>query len=165
MIPLLVYLFVDVREPGKTISDVGSFTSTATLILLVAAGLWLAAYLIGPGKRYGFYLGAALLAIWLVAVVQIVDAPLSQLFGRAQSFTSVGPVSPGLDDPSFDDPGFDPSANDPTFADPTFQGPGFDDPSATSYGPENPSTELGIVSLLFGGTYPAPSPWDGPDPG
>lgn len=145
LVPLLVYLFVDVRNPGRTINDVGSFTSTATLILIIAAGLWLTAYLVGPGRRYGFYLGAALLAIWLVAVVQIVDAPLSQIFGRAGAYTSVGPASPSFDDP-FQDPGRD----------------SFDvlpGPSTSSDGPENPSTKLGIVSLLFGGAYLAGVGW------
>lgn len=103
IVPLLIYLFVDVRNPDRTINDVSSFTSTTTLILLIAASLWLVAYFAGPGRRYGFYLGAALLALWLVAVVQIVDSPLNQVFDGFSTSSSFTPVDPGFDGTTTDE--------------------------------------------------------------
>lgn len=133
VVPLLVYLFVDVRNPENTIGDVGDFTNTATLILLAAATLWLAAYFLGPGRRYGFFLGAALVAVWLVAVVQIVDDPLGDVFDPFTGTSTFEPVDPG-----FDDQFFEPSP------------PG---------GPSDPSATLGWVSLVFGGAYLGLAGW------
>lgn len=152
IIPLLVYLFVDVKNPSRTVDSVSSFTSTATAILVLAALLWLAAYAFGPSRRYGFYLGAALLALWLVSVVQIIDTPLSQAF---DPFSPFGRTSFDTGSSSGGSSTFDPSSpGDPTF-DPTTQFPDEDfDPSTDGFrNPENPSTKLGIASLIFGGAY------------
>ncbi len=105
VIPLVIYLFVDVDNPSKTIDSPSGFTNTATLILLASAAAWLVGYFVGPGRRYGIYLGAALVAMWLVAVVQIVDNPINQIFNPFSSqqyasetkFESVGSAS-GPDD-------------------------------------------------------------------
>ncbi|HEX2576627.1 MAG TPA: hypothetical protein VHK88_09795 [Aquihabitans sp.] len=168
VVPLLVYLFVDVRNPANTIDDVGSFTSTATLVLLISAALWLVAYVAGPGRRHGFYLGAALVALWLVAVVQIVDSPLSQF---ADGFAA-GPVAV---DETFDSETFDSESStefDDEFStefddelstefDDEF-GQGFDDELGEGFPidpgdgfpqPDDPSGELGWASLGFGLTY------------
>lgn len=155
IIPLLVYLFVDVKNPDRTLDSVSSFTSTATAILVLAALLWLAAYAFGPSRRYGFYLGAALLALWLVSVVQIIDTPLSQAFDPFSPFgrTSFDTGSSSGGSSTFDT--FDTiPPGDPTF-DPTTQFPDEDfDPSTDGFtSPENPSTKLGIASLIFGGAY------------
>jgi hypothetical protein len=112
IVPLLVYLFVDVKNPDETFGSIGDFTTTATLILLAAAALWMAAYLFGPGRRYAFYLGAALVALWLVAVVQIVDDPLDQ---AAEAFaSSFSPFSSDFDSGTgfdSDSGSFDPSTD------------------------------------------------------
>lgn len=92
VIPLVVYLFVDVDNPDNTFNSTSSFTNTATLILLASAGAWLAAYFFGPGRRYGIYLGGALLALWLVAVVQIVDNPIGHVFNPFQAQTTFEPI-------------------------------------------------------------------------
>lgn len=89
LVPLLIFLFVDVDNPSTTIDSVGDFTRTATLILLAAAAIWFVAYRFGPSRGYAIYLAGALLALWLVAVVQIVNQPLVQI-GRAWS-TSYSP--------------------------------------------------------------------------
>ena len=109
VIPLVIYLFVDVDNPSKTIDSPSGFTNTATLILLASAAAWLVGYFVGPGRRYGIYLGAALVAMWLVAVVQIVDNPINQIFnpfasqsfGAETKFESVGSAI-GPDDYSSD---------------------------------------------------------------
>ena len=97
VIPLMIFLFVDVRNPSRTISSVGDFTSTATLVLVAAAVLWLVAHLFSPGRHHALYLGAALVAIWLAFTVQIVRQPLQDvtgLFGlggtSVSKFESVG---------------------------------------------------------------------------
>ncbi len=145
IVPLLIYLFVDVRNPDRTINDVSSFTSTTTLILLIAASLWLVAYFAGPGRRYGFYLGAALLALWLVAVVQIVDSPLNQVFDGFSTSSPFTPVDPSFDGTTTDEFGTGDEFNQ------------FDEQFLPE--PENPSTQLGWASLVFGGAYLAGAAW------
>lgn len=149
--PLLVYLFVDVKHPSKTFDSVGRFTTTTTLILLVAAAIWLAAYFAGPGRRYGFYLGAALVALWLVAVVQIIDEPVGQVvssFGPTSSFTTVGPSSGSSGSFDSSDPFDSSNSRDTSSSDSSSSSDPFDFGS-----PKNPSTKLGIASLVFGGAY------------
>jgi len=150
IIPLLVYLFVDVKNPDRTIDSVSTFTSTATIILLVAAALWLVAYLVGPGRRYGFYLGAALVALWLVAIVQIIDGPLSATFDPFTSPSATFVPGPGFDTSSGS--GSDPGSFDPSFDD---SGPdsGTFDSSSRYRGGKDPSTKIGASSLIFGGIY------------
>lgn len=167
LIPLLVYLFVDVKNPGRTINSVHKFTTTSTIVLVIAALLWLAAYFVGPGRRYGFYLGAALVALWLVAIVQIIDQPLQSLFdpfASASSFTTLGPSA---DSGSSSSSGsvrcrFDPdTGRTKCTSSGSDSGSSFDstfgpNSSSRTYGyqrPKDPSTKLGLASLLFGGAY------------
>ncbi|MCB0976255.1 MAG: hypothetical protein KDB02_02240 [Acidimicrobiales bacterium] len=95
LVPLVFHLFVDPADPGASIGSVSEFTGTATGILAVLTVLWLAAYFLGPGRRYGVYLGGALVAIWLIAMVQIVDDPLTKVenqlpvLGRTESFQRI----------------------------------------------------------------------------
>lgn len=177
VVPLLVYLFVDVRHPGDTIDSAGSFTSTATGILLVAAGLWLAAYFFGPGRRFAFYLGAALLALWLVSVVQILNTSVGRSFdgfgptallspgitdaggsagtGQTDSFGNSGSSTFGPDDFNSDD--F--NSSDQFTPNPVL--PGENGGRLTDSGgrTNDPTNDLGVASLLFGGTYLAAAAW------
>jgi hypothetical protein len=99
VVPLLVYLFVDVENPSNTFERASDFTTTATLVLLAAAALWLVAHLYGPGRRHALYLGAALVAVWLAVVVQIVREPV-------QDVESVfGPGEPVVFEGTFDGSG------------------------------------------------------------
>ena len=124
---------------------------TASLVLATAAALWLLGYVLNPARRFGFYLGAALVAIWLIPVVNIqVDATadLFSSFGSATTFQPV-PTDPGAGS-SFDsgsgsefDSGFD-------------SGSGFEPgPNIEADLPDipDPSTKLGVVSLGFGVAY------------
>ncbi len=174
LVPLLVYLFVDVQNPGRTINSVGKFTSTTTLILAVAAVLWLAAYFFGPARRYGFYLGAALIALWLVAIVQIVDQPLravfdpfvaSSTFERVRPSTDFGGSSGGSTFSQSCTTGSDGVVECSSSTSGTDFGSRADDPfdqsapspelpfSRRSTQPDNPSIKIGVASLLFGAAY------------
>lgn len=156
VVPLLVFLFVDTHNPSKTFDSASDFTQTATLVLVAAAALWLVAYFFGPARRYAFYLGAALVAVWLVAVVQIVDQPLGQLeqytartpaFESSSTYSSSGSsyydVDTGewVEDLPSDDQG--------DFEYDYDSGPQWERGSS----PDNPSTRLGWVSLAFGLAY------------
>ncbi len=179
LIPLLVYLFVDVDDPSGPIDSVGDFTGTATAVLLVAAALWGIAYCFGPTRGYGIYLGGALIALWLVAVVQIVDQPLSQLatgFTGTSTFQTIGP-SEGYEvstDPANDEwYNSSPDGADDEFGESSTTLDPYDDEydsfddydSYDSYDDEDdgsvdeypsiddPSTKLGWASLVFGVGY------------
>ncbi|MEO6987037.1 MAG: hypothetical protein ABI239_00130 [Aquihabitans sp.] len=182
VIPLVVYLFVDVDNPDNTFNSTSSFTNTATLILLASAGAWLVAYFFGPGRRYGIYLGGALLALWLVAVVQIVDNPLGYIFNPFQAQTTFEPIgnavgpdgyyyddSSNYEDEFYEDDFFSDTSGEDDFFMPS-QDDGFGDDFAYEdeygfgygepYGSiDDPSTKLGWTSLLFGGTYLALAAW------
>ena len=170
LLPFLGFLLVDVDHPSHTVNSVKTFTGTTTAILATAGIIWLGVYLVGPGRRFGLFLGAALVAFWLIAVVQIVDRPLNQIAGGFENIT-VGSSSfdPG-GSTTFDDGtgngtfGFDENGNpidengDPI--DPF--GSSSSDPFGTSSNdpfegtlahPDNPSTKLGIASTLFGAAY------------
>ena len=136
VIPLLGYLIGDADHPAHTLRNVHSFTTTTTAVLVFCGVVWLVVYRVGPGKRYGFFLGAALLAFWLVAMVQIIDQPLGQVFdpflgsgiGVSTTFTPGGSVDNSGDTSSFPD-------------------------QSSFKQPSDPTMKLGIASLLFGGAY------------
>ena len=158
VVPLVFQLFVDPDDPGA-IETASDFTGTATGVLVVLALLWGAAYLLGPGRRYGLYLGGALLAIWLVAVVQVVDGPLGQITNAfdetivvdSPAFEQVDPYGEVTEDPFDDTDGF--AIEDEYSFDTSDE---FDDVEyeyTLDVDVDDPSTELGVVSLLFGGAY------------
>jgi hypothetical protein len=183
VIPLTLFLWINAdifKDFAGETPDIDPFDGlrgTITLILLTAAGLWLIAYFAGPGRRYGFYLGAALIALWLIPMNQIAISAAGDAFQQVSS--SFGSVDPGIsvdDDGTFvpdDDFGtFDEDGNlvpDDQFG--TFDEDGnfvpsdeFDeDPFDQSFEEEpapfeapdvdDPTTRLGVTSLLFGGAY------------
>jgi len=71
VVPFFVFAFVDPKRPGRTFSSLGHAKNILTGILLLAAVVWLVAYLWGPGRRFAFYLGAAMASAWLVVLLQV----------------------------------------------------------------------------------------------
>ena len=164
VVPLLIYAFVDVRTPENTFGSAGDVTGTTTAILLLAAIIWLTAHFFGPSARHGLLLGAALVALWLVGVVQVVDGAIDQV-STAVEPTFV-PIGESTDDPWADDSWAEDSFTEDSWADdPWSDDPWADDDSWTGGSGEvitwddsgptanDPSTRLGVVSLFFGGTY------------
>lgn len=98
LVPLLIFAFIDPKRPEPAFSSLQKGKTTVTLILLLAGLAWVAAYLFGPGRGAAFYLGAALLALWGVLLVQIATPSPS----RYRSSTEFDPSSGGS--------GFDPFA-------------------------------------------------------
>ena len=159
VVPLLVYAFVDVRSPENTFGSAGDVTGTTTAILLLAAVIWLAAHFFGPSGRHGLLLGGALLALWLVGVVQVIDGSIDQVPTPVEP--TFIPIGDSVDDPWADDPwADDPWADDSWADDPWAEEQGsttggfgevtWDDSVPTA---NDPSTRLGVVSLVFGGAY------------
>ena len=171
VVPLTIYLFANADlfadlSGGEVDGNVfDGIRGVVTLMLGCAAVLWLAGYVLGPGRRFSAYLGAALLALWAIPLFNIQVSALEDTvspFGQV-TFDPV-PTDPGFsdpfDDPSFTDPSFDdPSFTDPSFGDP-FDDPSFDEPFAFEESDiPDPSTKLGVVSLVFGAAYLAFAGW------
>ncbi|MBX3312957.1 MAG: hypothetical protein KF906_01445 [Actinobacteria bacterium] len=166
LVPLVGQLFIDPADPS--FDTTGDFTTTMSGVLAVLALLWLVAYVFGPGRRYALYLGAALLALWLLAVVQVVDEPLGALSDSFESSTQEFFPS-GTSDGTFEfstDGSFDSTSGDDfTFSDPSQ----FDDDFSydDQYDLGYPSgfdgdatlTKLGVVSLIFGALYLVLAAW------
>lgn len=169
VVPLLIYAFVDVRSPENTFGSAGDITGTTTAILLLAAIIWLTAHFFGPSARHGLLLGAALVALWLVGVVQVIDGSIDQVNSPVEpTFVPIGEVADDpwagdswaedsfTEDPWADDPWSDDQwADDPWADDDSWTGGSgevitWDEPGPTT---SDPSTRLGVVSLFFGGTY------------
>ena len=127
---------------------------TVTLMLATAAALWLVGYVFVPTRRFGAYLGAALLAIWLIPVFNLQLSAIQDTFSPFGTITTFEPVP--------NDPGFGTDFGDPTFDDPSFDDfdSQFDDELAFEE-PEvsDPSTKLGLVSLAFGAVYLGLAAW------
>ncbi len=176
LVPLLVFLFVDVDNPSTTINSVGDFTRTATLILLAAAVIWFVAYRFGPSKGYAIYLAGALVALWLVAVVQIVEQPIAQIgsYWNTTYTTYDSGYPTEIDEEAYAeaerelDDCLDEGVLDEDTCfenyDAAFQAEWFNSDDGTGYSdvgdpspdyPEvdDPSTKLGLVSLVFGVGY------------
>jgi len=60
--PLLFFLTLDVNKTPPLSLDV---------VLLVSSVVWLVSYLVGPSRGHAFYLGAALLGIWLFVLEEV----------------------------------------------------------------------------------------------
>ena len=159
VVPLLGYVFVDAGEPSNTFDSVDGFTGTATTILVIAAAIWFCAWFFGPGRRYAFFLAAACLSLWLATQVQLVERPLEQLFAPFSTSSQFVPVGPSIDEPTFDDgfgtPTYDPETETYEYDDEFEQE--LEEQFESSYEgyeePDDPSTALGMTSLLFGAAY------------
>lgn len=74
---------------------------SSEVILIVSTGVWLVAYLVGPGRGRPFFLGAGLLALWLTAlqlIENLFDAPFDAIasFSEASgSFDTAGSFDSG----------------------------------------------------------------------
>jgi hypothetical protein len=71
VLPLVTYLLVDVDHPLNTFDSPDSFRNVQMQILALSLVIWLGLYLVGPGRRHGFYLGAALYALWSLPITYI----------------------------------------------------------------------------------------------
>lgn len=176
VIPLTVFLFAN-ADVFSRFSD-GDFEGgnpydglrgVVTLMLLAAAALWLLGYILGPGRRYGFYLGAALLAIWLIPMAWIQISAIEDQFAAFDTFDSSTTFDSDFGSDSTFDSGSDFGSSSDEFGsssdefgqtDPfdTFDEPDtfdtFDEPDIT-----DPSTKLGVLSLVFGTAYLVFAAW------
>ena len=115
------------------------------VILGLSAVVWLASYLVGPGKGHALYLGAGLFAAWLF-VLEAVEGVFSAPFDLISAFAF------GFN------PGFDPGSSaevDPFGADPFSEGPiNPSDPfnSSDLPGLPDPAT-LGGICLVLAAAY------------
>ncbi|MBX3284740.1 MAG: hypothetical protein KF703_05300 [Actinobacteria bacterium] len=162
VIPLLGYLFVD--TPGDTVDSAQDVTGPVAATLVVAALVWFCAWYFGPGRRYAFFLAAACLALWAAAQVQIVSDPIDQVFGytsAASTFTPIGPSSgydpyedyPATTSFSSDDFSSDDFSSDDFSSDDIFSSDDYDYDYDYGADIDDPSTKLGVISLLFGCAY------------
>lgn len=159
VIPLTVYLFANAdvfgevsgRAPAGSVWD--GIRGVVTLMLATAAVLWLLGFLFSPARRYGAYLGAALLAVWAIPLFNIQVAAIDDARSAFGS-TSFEPVP--------FDPGIDSGFADPSFDDPSLDDPSLDDPSVYTYSEpdvSDASTKLGVTSLAFGAAYLLLAAW------
>lgn len=72
VIPLVFFTFFDVRNQTALVGG-DDITLSASVALLVAAGVWLAGHVFGPSRSHVLFLGAALVAVWLAVTIQVVD--------------------------------------------------------------------------------------------
>lgn len=91
VIPLVFLTFFDL-DRSKTLVGGDDITITATVALLVAAGLWLVGHFFGPTRSHALFLGAALVAVWLAITIQIVDTNVQRSFDQ---FGRPAPVATG----------------------------------------------------------------------
>lgn len=170
VIPFTVYVFANANLFDLFSGDASSgdpyegIRWTVTLMLGLAAFLWVVGYLFVPTRRFGAYLGAALIAIWLIPLFNLQLNAFEDTFSAFDSSVTFEPIpsDPGFDsgfdefDSEFDS-GFD-EFDDPSFEDEFGQ---FDDDFSTFEEPEisDPSTKIGIVSLLFGVVYLGIAGW------
>ncbi|MCB0963845.1 MAG: hypothetical protein KDA98_11190, partial [Acidimicrobiales bacterium] len=135
-LPLVNAVVTDPSDPLAAFDSVSSYRNQQLTILVLLAAVWLALYAFGPGRRYGAYLGGALLALWSIPMtwfsLSAVDDAFSALTGLG-GFDPFG--SSGLGDPL---------------------GSGLDDLASTG---DSTALKLGITSLLFGCAYLAAAGW------
>ncbi|MGN6693465.1 MAG: hypothetical protein ACTHN0_04755 [Aquihabitans sp.] len=159
VIPFTGYVFANADLfdlfSGASTSDADPWQGirwTVTLMLATAAALWLVGYLFVPTRRYGAYLGAALIALWLIPLFNLQLSAAQDALGRFGSVTTFEPVpdsgfssdfDSGFDDPSLDD--FDSQFGEPL----TLEQPRIADPS----------TKMGLASLAIGAVYLALAAW------
>lgn len=131
-IPLVNAVVTDPTDPFAAFTDASSYRNQQIGILALLAVAWLALYLVGPARRYGAYLGGALLALWSIPMtwfsLSAVDDVFSQLGGLDLFGSALG---------------------DPLDS-------GFGDLASTG---DDLALKLGLTSLLFGGAYLAAAGW------
>jgi len=127
VLPVLVFTFIDPNRPNIAFGSFSRGKGTLTGILVLAAAAWLAAYLLSPGRRAALYLGVALLAVWLVLLLQLATSALERYTGEATTFS---PFEPSM-------------------------GPGFNSGGRSGFSSavSNTSTRAGAVSLVVGLIY------------
>lgn len=97
VVPVLVFTFVDPNRPNIAFGSLSRGKDTLSGILVLSAVAWLVGYFASPGRRSAFYLGASLVAVWLLLLVQIATSALERYTGEANNFNPIGPgFDPGL---------------------------------------------------------------------
>lgn len=165
VLPLTIYLYANADVFGELSGGEvdgnpwDGVRGIITLILATAAVLWLLGYFLGPARRFGFYLGAALVAIWLIPIATIQITALEDTLGSFETSSTFEPVpiDPDIDsgfdsgfDSEFDsefDSDFD-SQFDEDFESQFDEDVVFEEPEVS-----DPSTRLGVISLVFGAAY------------
>ena len=132
-LPLANALVTDPTDPLSAFGDVSSYRTQQLGILALLTVAWLALHLVGPGRRFGAYLGGALLTLWSIPMTWFSLSAVDDVF------SAFG--------------GFDPFGSS-VFGDPFATG--FDDLSATG---DDLALKLGLTSLLFGCAYLATAGW------
>lgn len=159
ILPLVVYALVDPEDPEDSAGSLEDLKRNVALGLALLAIGWLVGWLVGPGRRHAFYLGAALISAWL-AVMVMVGIPDQQDFIASDSFIT---VDPGFEDDVFGDPAFeddvvDPFEDDPFDEEPPFAEDVFGDPSEEPAFVDEPddgisSGQIAGTSLAIGVAY------------
>lgn len=96
-IPLVFFVFFDLNDASNSLIGGDDLALTASLALLVAAGLWLAGHVFGPSQSHALFLGAALVAVWLAVVIQVADdggGRTTDVFGAPAFRTAPGVLVP-----------------------------------------------------------------------
>ena len=133
VIPLVSLVFQS-PDDLQLFQDPTSYRNTQLSILVCLAAIWLACYFFGPSRRYGFFLGAALLAMWMVPMTYF---STTATIDALSSFSS-----PSLSLDPTDLPGF--STDDPFASSSPFE---------SNDDGDNLKLKLGLTSLFFGGAY------------
>jgi hypothetical protein len=161
ILPLVVYALVDPEDPEASAETLEDLKRNVALGLALLAVGWFAGWLVGPGRRHAFYLGAALVSAWL-AVMVMVGVPDEQDLFAGDPFVTVGPgfEDDGFVDP-FEDEDFvdpfegDPFDEEPPFAEDVFGDPSVDEPSPSFDEPDDDisSGQIAGTSLAIGVAY------------
>jgi hypothetical protein len=93
ILPAWFFLVVDVHA-GRPIHGTSDFKVKATLILLLAALGWLALFFVGPVRHQSVFVAGALLALVVIAVIQIA-VPTRGLRAGSTTYSSSSSYSSG----------------------------------------------------------------------
>lgn len=131
LVPLVQAIFQPDVESLFTDGDAYRNSQMATLACL--AVLWLACWAFGPTRRYGVFLGAAALALWMVPMTFLSTTAATDTFDSIGSGLTSTPDAIG--DPFDDDIG------------------AIDDLGGLGQPDDALPLKLGLTSLFFGGAY------------
>ena len=146
VVPLFNALFQDPQDVLDALGDIGKYRNIQMGVLACLAAVWLLSYALGPGKRHAFFLGAGILALWLIpmtwfslSATERALAPLNQLTSQADPFSLDTSGSGSLDPTgSLGDLGGDDGSGASLFG---------------QQGDDHLPLKLGLTSLLFGSAF------------
>ena len=136
VVPLVSSVFQGPDDIRSLFTDPTGYRNTQLAILATLSVVWLVCYRFGPGRRYGLFLGAALVAMWLIPMTYFSTTATADTIGQFSSGTlTLDPGSTSSTDPF--------GGSSTTFGDP------FAPPASSDSLP----LKLGLTSLVFGGAY------------